>query len=831
MQHDLRDGKARGTGPVDADPGGGTPMALPRAPRPLRTDLPVEGMTCASCAARIQRSLSKLEGVESAAVNFAGGRATVVHTPGVDEAALVGAIEKLGYSVPEPSQRGEGAHELSEADRQADLWRRFVVAAVLGTPVVLVSMVMAWQPDGWEWLALALATPVVWWSGWGFHRAAAVNLRHGTTTMDTLVSMGTLSAWLWSTAVVVAGLFDGSGAGGGAGGMDGMADMTGTGGMDGAAGGSGLAGAHVYFESAVVIIALILLGKWFEVRARRRSGDAIRAMADLGAKVARLADGTDVAVDDLAVGMRFVVRPGEKVATDGVVVDGHGAVDASMITGEPVPVEVGPGDEVIGATVNTTGSLVVAATAVGAGTALAQITRMVQEAQGSRAGVQRLADRVAAVFVPAVIALAAATLLGWLVTGHGADEAFTAAVAVLIIACPCALGLATPMGIMVGTGRGAQLGVIIKGGEVLEDTRRIDTIVLDKTGTVTEGAMVTVGSHHAPIAPVGPDGAAPFSGDGLLAAAAALEARSEHPVAAAVAAAHPPEGEVLDFEAVVGLGVRGSVRTPDGEVLHLRVGRGRFFEAPPGADPSPSPAGPPEQGPTAEAPAADMAAWMAREEALGHTVVLVGVERAGRAAVPEAGVSVADRVKDGSADAVAAFGDLGLGVVLLTGDNRRAAEAVAGQVGISAVVAEVLPEGKAEEVARLQQGGRRVAMVGDGINDAPALAVADLGIAVGTGTDVAREASDLTVVSGDLRAVADAIALARRTLTIIRGNLFWAFAYNVAALPLAALGVLDPMIAAAAMGLSSTFVVTNSLRLRRFRGYRATGHTTREDPR
>jgi Cu+-exporting ATPase len=597
-----------------------------------------------------------------------------------------------------------------------------------------------------------------------------MNLRHGTTTMDTLVSMGTLAAWTWSTVVLVAGTGDDTGDMSGMSGMSGMGDEA----------------LHVYYETGAVIIALILIGKWLEIRAKRRSGDAIRALADLGVKTARLEDGSDVPIEQLVVGTRFIVRPGEKIATDGVIVDGHSAIDTSMVTGEPVPVEVGPGDEVIGATVNANGALVVEATRVGADTALAQIIRLVDEAQGSRAEVQRLADRVAAVFVPVAIGIAVVTLGAWLAITGDVDDAFTAAVAVLIIACPCALGLATPLGIMVGTGRAAQLGVIIKGGEVLEDTRRIDTIVLDKTGTVTEGKMALV------------DVVAPgCDADELLALAAAVESRSEHPIARTIAAAVDTSARVVErFENRPGVGVTATV---DG--TEVRVGRHRLFESVP----------------------APVATAAAAAESEGRTAVL-----AGRGPVAEAVLVVADTVKDSSAEAVAAFHDLGLSVTLLTGDNARTARSVGAAVGVDHVIADVLPDGKAAEIMRLQAEGRRVAMVGDGINDAPALAQADLGIAVGTGTDVAIEASDLTIVSGDLRAAADAVALARRTLSTIKGNLFWAFAYNAAAIPLAAFGLLDPMIAAGAMGLSSLFVVTNSLRLRRFRGYRSprSGRTT-----
>ncbi|MFJ2846036.1 heavy metal translocating P-type ATPase [Streptomyces griseofuscus] len=733
-------------------------------------ELLIGGMTCASCAARVEKKLNRMDGV-SATVNFATEKAKVSYGTGVEVADLIATVVKTGYTAeepapPRPEPEAEAPDSAGQDPELGALRHRLLVSALLALPVVLLAMIPALQFDNWQWLSLTLAAPVVVWGGAPFHRAAWTNARHGAATMDTLVSVGTLAAFGWSLWA----LFFGHA------GMTGMHDefrLT-VSRMDGAS--------TIYLEVASGVIALILLGRYLEARSKRRAGAALKALLELGAKdVAVLRDGREVRmpVSALAVGDRFVVRPGEKVATDGTVVEGVSAVDAAMLTGESVPVDVGPGDQVTGATVNAGGRLVVEATRVGADTQLARMAKLVEDAQNGKAEVQRLADRVSAVFVPVVILIALATFGVWLGVTGDAVSAFTAAVAVLIIACPCALGLATPTALMVGTGRGAQLGILIKGPEVLESTRRVDTVVLDKTGTVTTGRMTLQTVYAA-------DGE---DEQELLRLAGALEHASEHPVARAVAAGAEERVGALPtvehFENVAGRGVRGRVGGRE-------VAVGRLYDDVP----------------------EELARAAAEAEREGRTAVLAGWDGRARGVL-----AVADAIKETSAEAIRELRALGLTPVLLTGDNRTVAESVARAVGIDAahVYAEVLPEDKVDVVRRLRAEGRAVAMVGDGVNDAAALATADLGLAMGTGTDAAIEAGDLTLVRGDLRTAADAIRLSRRTLATIKGNLVWAFGYNVAALPLAAAGLLNPMIAGAAMAFSSVFVVTNSLRLRRFR--------------
>ncbi|GAA1294571.1 heavy metal translocating P-type ATPase [Pseudonocardia aurantiaca] len=754
----------------------------PAGARVTDIELAIGGMTCASCANRIERKLNKLAGV-TATVNYATEKARVNAPEGVDPATLVAQVEAAGYraELPKPpateargAESSEGATD-SASDPTRALRQRLVTSVVLAVPVIALAMIPALQFTYWQWISLALAGPVVTWAAWPFHRAAWANLRHGAATMDTLISMGVLAAFAWSLYALLFGTA----------GVPGMVhpfELT-IAPSDGAG--------NIYLEVAAGVTTFILAGRYFEARSKRLAGAALRALLELGAKdVAVIRGGveTRIPTDQLAVDDRFIVRPGEKIATDGVVEEGSSAVDASMLTGESVPVEVRPGDIVVGATVNAGGRLVVRATRVGTDTQLAQMARLVEDAQNGKAQVQRLADRISGVFVPIVIALAATTLGFWLGTGAGAAAAFTAAVAVLIIACPCALGLATPTALLVGTGRGAQLGILIKGPEVLESTRRVDTIVLDKTGTVTTGQMSLVAIHIDPS-----HVAEGVDEDEVLRLAGAVENASEHPIATAVArGARDRIGtlpDVEEFTNVEGLGVQGVV---DGRAL--LVGRAALLEQW-------------SQPLTPELEAAKAAA-----EARGHTAIAVAWDGAARAVLV-----VADTVKATSAQAIAQLRDLGLTPVLLTGDNAAVARTVADQVGIDEVIAEVLPADKVDVVRRLQDQGKIVAMVGDGVNDAAALAQADLGLAMGTGTDVAIEASDVTLVRGDLRAAADAIRLSRRTLATIKGNLFWAFAYNIAALPLAATGLLNPMIAGAAMAFSSAFVVANSLRLRRFR--------------
>ncbi|HET9647394.1 MAG TPA: heavy metal translocating P-type ATPase [Microlunatus sp.] len=741
-------------------------------------ELQIGGMTCASCAARIEKKLNKIDGV-TATVNYATERAQVTTPAGLDPQTLVAEVEKAGYTAvlpapPVAADTGDAEPDQTPGERElAGLRQRLLISVVLTVPVIALAMVPAWQFPSWQWLSLTLAAPVVVWGAWPFHRAAWTNLRHAAATMDTLISVGTLAAFSWSLYALFLGTA-------GQPGMTHPFRLT---------VGPGDGGGNIYLEVAAGVTIFVLAGRYFEKRSKREAGAALRALLDLGAKdVAVLRDGieTRIRIEALQVGEEFLVRPGEKIATDGIVTSGRSAVDASMVTGESMPVEVGQGDRVIGATVNVGGRLVVRATQVGADTQLAQMARLVEEAQSGKAEVQRLADKISGMFVPIVIALAVATLGGWIGAGYGPEAAFTAAVAVLIIACPCALGLATPTALLVGTGRGAQLGILIKGPEVLESTRLVDTVVLDKTGTVTTGTMTLLETHAA----AGVDEAL------LLRAAGSVENGSEHPIARAIVnaaadltGALPP---VRDFTNIEGRGVAATV-TLDGQDQTVLVGRPSLLT---------------DRGISID-DRLNVAAEAA--EAAGRTAVLVAWDGAARGLL-----AVADAVKDTSAGAIAQLKRLGLTPVLLTGDNATVARLVAEEVGIDQVIAGVLPTDKVAVITGLQQHGKVVAMIGDGVNDAAALAQADLGIAMGTGTDAAIKAADITLVRGDLSAAPDAIRLARGTLATIKGNLFWAFAYNVAALPLAALGLLNPMLAGAAMAFSSVFVVSNSLRLRTF---------------
>ncbi|SDL17082.1 heavy metal translocating P-type ATPase [Streptomyces indicus] len=747
-------------------------------PAQAQVELAIGGMTCASCAARIEKKLNRMDGVE-ATVNYATEKAKVSFREDVSVQDLIATVEATGYTAQEPeppraAEAGDAGQQAPEADELRPLRQRLLTAVLLSVPVIAMAMIPALQFEYWQWLSLTLAAPVVTYAAWPFHKAAWTNARHGAATMDTLISVGTSAAFLWSLWA----LFFGTA---GIPGMTHPFELT-IERSDGAG--------NIYLEAAAGVTAFILAGRYFEARSKRKAGAALKALLELGAKdVTVLREGGSevrIPIGELKTGDRFLVRPGEKIATDGVVVEGSSAVDASMLTGESVPVEVAAGDAVTGATLNAGGRLVVEATRVGADTQLARMARLVEDAQNGKAAAQRLADRISAVFVPVVIALAFATLAFWLGNGAGWSAAFTAAVAVLIIACPCALGLATPTALMVGTGRGAQLGILIKGPEVLESTRKVDTIVLDKTGTVTTGRMTLLAAHTA-------EG---VSESELLRLAGALENSSEHPIAQAVAAGALKENDgplpvPEDFANVPGLGVQGIV-----EGHAVLVGRTALLAE------------------WAIHLPVDLERALAEAEAAGRTAIAVAWDGEARGVL-----EVADAVKDTSAEAIRRLRDLGLTPILLTGDNKAVAQAVAAEVGIAPedVIAEVLPQDKVDVVKRLQSEGRSVAMVGDGVNDAAALAQADLGLAMGTGTDAAIEAGDLTLVRGDLRAAADAIRLSRRTLGTIRTNLFWAFAYNVGALPLAAAGLLNPMIAGAAMAFSSVFVVGNSLRLRGFK--------------